>query len=169
MKKRVSKRSAKRGISFETITSVKPQPQVETKTPIELAREKASAERKTLIYHERCAMPLYQMKMKDARDRGIRFDLTFSEVVELKKATHCAYSGKELVDKHEHPLRPTMERINPFFGYVENNVVTVSYEANQEKSGLDSFMKGKVIPDEMKLKLLRKAEYVLIKKLKEKE
>lgn len=59
-----------------------------------------------------------------------------------------------------------MERINASLGYTPENTIAVTHAANSEKSRLDAFMKGTVITNEVKLKLLRKAAYQIEKLLK---
>lgn len=85
--------------------------------------------------------------------------LTLSELLEIVGDGNCAYTGKEFIDIND----ATFERVNPQLGYVKGNVVMVSSEANQNKSQLDAFVKKEVIPDAMKVKLLRKAIYQLEK------
>lgn len=89
-------------------------------------------------------------------------NLTGFKMLHLVGDGLCAYTGREFSTLSN----ATFERINPELGYVEGNVCIVTQEANAQKGQLDSFVKGPVIPDTMKIKLLRKALYQLEKKSK---
>lgn len=78
----------------------------------------------------------------------------------------CQYSGKMFSNKPGSPYARTMERINPRLGYTQENTIAVINAANAEKSNLDAFVKGDVILDEVKVKLLRKALYQVEKRVK---
>lgn len=105
----------------------------------------------------------YMKKIESSKSRNIEFSLSFIEFSELMSQTHCAYSGI----KFDSDNRSSLERVNPNEGYVTGNVVSVTVNANCDKSALDQFVKSKHIPAEMKLKLLRKASYQIEKLLKE--
>lgn len=107
-------------------------------------------------------------KIDACEDRGISFDLTVSEIRELMAVTHCQYTGVEF-DPNVKGQSWTLERVNACDGYHPDNVVVVTDKANSHKSSLDQFVKMDIIPDEMKIKLLRKATYQLEKKLKGKK
>lgn len=104
-------------------------------------------------------------KIDSCEERGIPFDLTVAEIRELLTVTHCQYTGIEF-DPNVKGHSWTLERVNSCEGYNPNNVVVVTDKANSHKSSLDQFVKTNIIPDEMKIKLLRKATYQLEKKLK---
>lgn len=82
------------------------------------------------------------------------FDITLEEFQELYKSPTCSYTGKPLVDS-------TIERINPFLGYVHGNVTIVNDKANSIKAALDSFVKNSLILKDVKIMLLK----VMIKAL----
>lgn len=84
------------------------------------------------------------------------FDITLEEFQELYKSPTCSYTGKPLVES-------TIERINPFLGYVHGNVTIVNDNANSIKAALDSFVKNSSILKDVKIMLLK----VMIKALEE--
>jgi len=106
----------------------------------------------------------YMFKMNNAMERNIPFRLTLLEMKELTEATHCAYTGEKF-PVHGDDIR-TLERINPKIGYEAGNCVMVTEAANKHKAKLDAFLHMEVISEEMKLKLLRKAVYMIEKELK---
>lgn len=85
--------------------------------------------------------------------------INMADLLELLGDGHCAYTGKEFNSIQD----ITFERINPKLGYVKGNVLLVNRDSNQHKSMLDAFIHRNAIPDEMKIKLLRKALYQLEK------
>lgn len=102
-------------------------------------------------------------KIQACNSNGVQFNVPIHEVEEMFSCDYCAYTGHQFAQDWKSPRGRSYERINPFIGYESGNVVLVTREANQEKSGLDAFVKGKVIPWKMKVKLLRKAIYALEK------
>ena len=106
---------------------------------------------------------LFARKRNICNCKKVEFSInSFREVTDVIGDGFCAYTGEAFKDwRHV-----TFERINPFVGYVPGNVVLVTMAANSHKSTLDAFVKGTVIPDEMKVKLLRKALYAMEKRLK---
>jgi len=108
---------------------------------------------------------LYVAKSNSALARGIPFLLSFDDYKNIKSVTHCAYSGV-MFDKKSDAHSMTIERIDPKKPYIASNCVAVTAAANNLKSNLDMFMHGRCIPNEMKIKLLRKAVYALEKELK---
>ncbi len=78
---------------------------------------------------------------------------TFHQIMEMVGDGVCQYTGREFTSLEN----ATFERVNPRVGYVAGNVVMVCKEANDSKAKLDAFIKEDVIPDAMKMKLLRKA------------
>ena len=107
---------------------------------------------------------IYKNKMSNAKDRGIRFRLLLDDIKSMITCKTCAYTGVEFTISGER-MR-TIERINASLGYESDNTVAVTKEANNHKSQLDAYMHGTTIPDEMKLKLLRKSVYQLEKNIK---
>lgn len=94
---------------------------------------------------------------------GKEFSIPLSELRSMFDESVCAYTGHKFL----HYTHATFERINPFLDYVSGNVVLVTQDANAQKGCLDNFIKQEHIPIEMRIKLLRKASYILEKKMKE--
>lgn len=112
---------------------------------------------------------LYQSKAHSTNKRGLFFGLTFADYRDLMTRTHCAYTGRPFQPASENSSYSlTLERVNPCEGYTPENTIAVTNIANQHKAKLDMFMKDEAIPEEMKLKLLRKAAYQLEKSIKAK-
>lgn len=103
-----------------------------------------------------------QGKMLSCLATNTEFSLPLSEIKELFQSEQCAYTGKRFADYNE----LSWERVNPKMGYVPGNVVLTTVEANSHKAQLDAFVKRDIIPDAMKIKLLRKAIYQLEEGLK---
>lgn len=128
------------------------------------AKEAAKAD----VRHDLNIANGYVSKYNSSKSRGIEFLLSLDTFSELVETEICAYTGKTMKHEGGGGDRLTLERVNPFLGYIEGNVVAVTSAANTEKSKLDDFLKSNDIPIEMKIKLLRKATYILEKKLKSK-
>lgn len=110
----------------------------------------------------------YHNKANSCVQRGISFDLSFAEWCELRSVTHCQLTGVKLVHAGCQVANShSIDRVDSSKGYTMANCMVISFAANQEKERLDSFMKGKVLSTEAKLKLLYKMEYVLRKQVKE--
>ena len=79
----------------------------------------------------------YINKLKNAKRRGIAFDLPLLTFINLMKAKRCKYTGVKLTDPiHGIPLKGTdrtVDRIDPTKGYVKGNVAAVCYLANKFK------------------------------------
>lgn len=103
-----------------------------------------------------------QGKIASCKSKGVKFTVPLEELLPMFAEQVCKYTGV----KFKHITHITFERINPFLDYVEGNVVLVTEPANAHKSLLDNFVKTSVIPDEMKIKLMRKAIYVLEKRIR---
>lgn len=109
-------------------------------------------------------------KLQSCADTGKDFKLSLNQVLALfENLEVCPYSGRKFSTTRGTPNIPSFERINPEKGYEPGNVIIVTKVANNDKGQLDAFMKGTVIKDEMKVKLMRKAIYQLEKRMKEKE
>lgn len=102
-------------------------------------------------------------KMLSCFHSGKEFNLSSYEIKEMFEKGVCEYTGH----RFNMVQSATFERINPFLGYVSGNVVLVTQAANAQKGCLDNFIKSQDIPIEMRIKLLRKASYVLEKQMKE--
>ncbi|UYD57632.1 hypothetical protein OFDDKENP_00256 [Aeromonas phage B614] len=101
----------------------------------------------------------YQTKVKSCEERGLEWRITFHQFVELMQVEKCAYTGTVFPKDSGRSI----ERVNPKVGYTMENVVIVTSQANSQKSQLDQFVHENHIPNEMKIKLLRKAMYQLEK------
>lgn len=113
----------------------------------------------------------YYGKVQNARERNIVFQLSFAKFCELMRQTHCTYTGDAFEVTPEgntkpHPKQRTIERINPALPYADDNCVAVTYEANQAKAFLDTFLHSPVLDERMKLTMVRRVEYYLRKKVK---
>ena len=103
----------------------------------------------------------FQAKKNTTKDK--RCDImqfSAQDVLDMLGNGNCAYTDTPFINLKD----ATFERVNPNLGYVKGNVVMVSNAANNHKAQLDCFVKHDVIPDAMKIKLLRKALYQLEKK-----
>lgn len=87
-------------------------------------------------------MEKMQSKMKNARSRGIAFNMTFQSMKNICRAKKCYYTGLPMTKpRANEPLRPTdmtIERIDASKPYEKGNVVAVCYAANQLKSHADA-------------------------------
>lgn len=104
-------------------------------------------------------LKLIGRKVQSCEMHDKEFSLSLEELNDLFNGDVCPYSGREFKDWKE----VTFERVNPFLAYVPGNVLLVSNDANNHKSLLDNFVKTRVITREMKIKLMRKAIYLLEK------
>lgn len=79
----------------------------------------------------------FEEKKADADRRMIDFDFTLEEFTHFWIAKNnkgrCAYTNVVFVNEENHPLIPTLERIDNTKGYNPNNCVYVTYEANKLK------------------------------------
>lgn len=80
-------------------------------------------------------------KRRDAKRRGIPFELSFEEFSDLYKIKKCAYTGIHL--KHNTngtPLwkRFSLDRINNDVGYRKDNIAVCSAYVNCVKGDIDS-------------------------------
>lgn len=75
----------------------------------------------------------YFEKFQNATKRGIDFDLSFTDMKRLLKETHCYYTGVELVDDRDSPLRLSLERVDENIGYTKENTKAVTLAANKWK------------------------------------
>lgn len=151
------------GISLNVIAS---KPKSAAQIAKETEAKNAAIARQAQLEFDASVANYYQGKLSSCKSRGISFELTLMECHALLAAKICHYSGKGF-DKNG-PGCLTLERINPDIGYTPENTVAVRSGTNNQKSQLDAFVKGTEIPEEMKIKLLRKATYQLEKKLKAK-
>lgn len=123
-----------------------------------------SVERKVFISeHEDVGMSSkYYSKVQNARIRGIDFFLSFDAFKDLKRKNHCVYTGVpfEPFPKGSDtpiPHQQTIERINPFKPYADDNCTAITYEANCAKSHLDAFLLVDSLDLNLKKELLKNA------------
>lgn len=113
-------------------------------------------------------VPIHQITQKIVNKKATAgkscqlHQFTFQEIMDMIGDGVCQYTGREFTSLEN----ATFERVNPRVGYVPGNVLMVCNEANHCKAKLDHFIKDDVIPDAMKIKLLRKALYQLEKGMK---
>lgn len=79
----------------------------------------------------------YLMKIKNARSRGIDFDLSFTSYKNLMRAKKCFYTQVELSDVDGAENQRTIDRINNKKGYTKGNVVACCRAMNQMKSYME--------------------------------
>lgn len=102
---------------------------------------------------------LISRKVQSCETHNKDFSLSLEELNGLFSGDWCPYSGHGFNTWKN----VTFERVNPYLGYVSGNVLLVTDAANNHKSRLDDFVKTNVITREMKIKLMRKAIYLLEK------
>lgn len=76
----------------------------------------------------------YVQLYESALKRGKDFNLTFGDVKRLINRKTCAYTGVRFGSNPS--TKKTVDRIDPKKGYVKDNVVIVTHEANQIKNKL---------------------------------
>lgn len=80
----------------------------------------------------------YLRKYKDAKERGIKFDLSFHEFKRMFSKKTCFYTGIALSIPREgenhKPTDRTIDRIDSGVGYVKGNVVLCCKVVNELKS-----------------------------------
>ncbi len=74
--------------------------------------------------------------MSSAKERGIPFLMTFSEVKRLLKLNKCYFTGVELNDIENDKNQLTFDRLDNDKGYLNGNVVACSSEFNKLKSSI---------------------------------
>lgn len=102
-------------------------------------------------------------KERNAKERGIEFDMTFTMFKNLMRAKKCYYTQAPLTDNGEvvcEPTRRTIDRIDHKQGYVKGNVVACSHAYNQFKNEME---KTGIIGEEMFQKAVVKTFNVLNK------
>ena len=75
-------------------------------------------------------------KARQAKERGIFFDLSFTTFKRLLKRKTCYYTGVKFKDKPNDRLELTIDRIDNRLGYVEGNVVACTRRINLAKADL---------------------------------
>lgn len=75
----------------------------------------------------------YMAKAQSSEQRGISFELTYSDYKRLHNKTRCAYTGKKL--SHEDKTW-SLERMDNTIGYTKANTIVCDKELNGKKSNL---------------------------------
>lgn len=76
------------------------------------------------------------IKLKNSADsRKIEFNLSFNTVKKLLKSKKCYYTGVAFVEDGGIYHR-TIDRVDASKGYVDDNVVSCTWEINQKKTNL---------------------------------
>ncbi|AXF40597.1 Srd anti-sigma factor [Acinetobacter phage vB_ApiM_fHyAci03] len=75
-------------------------------------------------------------KAKNAKLRGIKFDMSLSTFANIKHQTLCAYSGMPFEENETASM--SLERIDNTIGYIDGNVIPVRRELNTLRSDLTS-------------------------------
>lgn len=92
-------------------------------------KHKLSAEIKQNLLIAEC----YGHKARNARKRGIEFNMSLSTFANIKKQEFCAYSGIKFTPQNELSL----ERLDNSVGYVDGNVVPVLRRLNTLRGSLE--------------------------------
>ena len=80
-------------------------------------------------------------KYKDAKARGLEFDISLVSFKNMMKSKKCAISGMLLTDSNRDPARfsdRTVDRIDSNKGYVKGNVMCVCSGINKFKGILEN-------------------------------
>lgn len=79
---------------------------------------------------------LYLHKLNNAKERGIGFSLTLSDMERIVQRKTCYYSGQKLIRENNHKNRPTFDRKDNSKGYTKENTVVCCHWVNQMKNDL---------------------------------
>ena len=71
-----------------------------------------------------------------AKDRGIEFDLPLQSLVNIHKASHCFYTGTKFINRPNHPLSRTIDRVDNSKGYIKGYIVACTKEFNSRKGNI---------------------------------
>jgi hypothetical protein len=71
-----------------------------------------------------------------AKARGIEFDLSLQSLRNIHRARKCFYTGTVFINKSNHPLSRTIDRVDNSKGYVVGNVVACTKIFNNKKGSL---------------------------------
>ena len=80
----------------------------------------------------------YVKLKQSAKDRGLDFEITLSDLKRVLKAKRCYYTGKSISTwyKSDNDSKLTIDRIDNDKGYVTGNIVACSKKFNQRKGNL---------------------------------
>ena len=78
------------------------------------------------------AVNRYSSLMESAQKRGIEFDMSIDDLLEIGRPKYCKYLELELdyAATTVQPNSPSVNRINPNLGYVKGNLEVISHKAN---------------------------------------
>lgn len=103
----------------------------------ELIEENEGSEPAELIEHDDVAIAKrYTLKAKKTRDRGISFELSFSDYKRLISKKTCYYTGVTLNHIENDPHLFTIDRKDPKVGYTKENSVSCANVVNSVKNQL---------------------------------
>jgi hypothetical protein len=71
----------------------------------------------------------YLNKLKNAKDRGLDFNLSLTSIKNIMRSKKCYYTGLPLTIENS-----TIDRVDSKVGYSKGNVVACHHEVNQLKS-----------------------------------
>lgn len=91
---------------------------------------------------------------RSARSRGLEFNLSLEDVVNLLATPHCYYSGRKLTEENF-----TIDRVKNHLGYVKGNVVACCKEVNRIKSTLIEDPHTRLTANELKSVLVSFKEF----------
>lgn len=87
-------------------------------------------------------MRLFRYARERAREEGTEFTITVDDVrAAFPRDWVCPVLGARMThgDGKSHDASPTLDRINPDWGYVPGNIAVMSYRANRAKGALRAF------------------------------
>ena len=101
----------------------------------EAGRAKAKIKRKIKFSKTWFSCRYFRLK-KNAKKRGIKFDLSLNDFIEIRKITTCLYCSRtadELITKKNNIRKEVMttERIDNSLGYSQSNCVSACYDCNR--------------------------------------
>lgn len=124
--------SLKANLSRKTLDSIE---RMKLKTEIQDWRSESLIKAPTTVNKEDAwVAQKYTAKQLDCANRGIKMELTFSQMKRLLKRKYCYYSGVELKENTCH--RVTLDRKDCTKGYTVENTVACSFAVNQFKNSM---------------------------------
>lgn len=85
-----------------------------------------------ILFSEGALRNAYSNKKRDAKDRGIKFTLSFETFTAIKTSKTCYYTGKKFKTADE----VSIDRLNNDRGYEDDNVVACLTSLNTAKTDL---------------------------------
>lgn len=80
----------------------------------------------------------YVIKARNAREKGLEFDLPFHVYKKLMLRKTCTYSGLTMTDEPGHWTKRSLDRIDNDKGYEVGNVVAVCEGVNRLKGAWEN-------------------------------